>query len=108
MQSAGGDFAIQLISVEPKGWDTALSAWREQSVAHFGRRAHAHFGRGFVLIDSNDQKTPVYVTHLLGAPAALFEEVQQYAPDRETVLVSADQSDADVLIVRRIRIEPQQ
>jgi hypothetical protein len=89
------------------GWQNAIVEWREQSFALFGQRAHAHFGRGFVLIDSAEER-PIYVTHLAGAPPGLFQEVQHYRPDQETVFVSKDDEDADVLIVRRIRIEPRQ
>jgi len=83
------------------GWDH----WNEQSAAQFGRRAHGHFGRGFVLVDPADQNSPVYVTRLDGAPPSLCQEVSVYQPEREAVLVCQD---ADALIVRRIRIDLQQ
>ena len=83
------------------GWDH----WNEQSAAQFGRRAHGHFGRGFVLVDPADRNSPVYVTRLDGAPPSLCQEVSVYQPEREAVLVCQD---ADALIVRRIRIDLQQ
>jgi hypothetical protein len=90
------------------GWNLALNDWRHQTAARFGRRAHNHFGRGFVLIDLKDADLPVYVTQLAGAPAALFREVQQYSPDHETVLVCEDGDAPGSFVVRRIKIERDQ
>jgi hypothetical protein len=79
--------------------------WSDQSAARFGRRAHGHFGRGFVLVDPSDGNSPVYVTRLDGAPPSLCQEVSVYQPEHEAVVVSQD---AGALIVRRIRIDLQQ
>ena len=92
---------LKISTVFIAGWDH----WSEQSAARFGRRAHGHFGRGFVLVDPADRNSPVYVTRLDGAPPSLCQEVSVYQPEREAVLVSQD---ADALIVRRIRIDLQQ
>jgi len=89
-------------------WDLALAEWRHQTAARFGRRAHMHFGRGFVLLDLKDADLPVYVTQLAGAPPGLFQEVQQYSPDDETVLVCEDREAPGSFLVRRIRIDREQ
>jgi hypothetical protein len=94
--------------VRSSGWSRVIVEWAEQGMARFGKRAHSHFGRGFVLVDPADGKTPVYVTQLAGAPPELFRQVQEYQPDCEAVLVSQDDPTENVLIVRRVRIEQQQ
>jgi hypothetical protein len=80
----------------------SLDYWNEQNAAQFGRRAHGHFGRGFVLVDPRDRNSPVYVTRLAGAPPALWQEVHLYQPERETILVTEEDGG---LNVRRIRID---
>ena len=79
--------------------------WDEQGVAQFGRRAHRHFGRGFVLVDPDDQNSPVYVTRLTGAPLELRQEVHLYRPEREAILV---RQEGGGLTVRRVSIDLQQ
>jgi hypothetical protein len=83
----------------------SLDYWTDQDAAQFGRRAHGHFGRGFVLGDPRDRRSPVYVTRLAGAPPALWQEVHLYQPDRESILVTEEDGG---LNVRRIRIDLQQ
>jgi hypothetical protein len=84
---------------------TSGDHWEEQGAAQFGRRAHRHFGRGFVLVDPADQNSPVYVTRLAGAPPELWQEVHLYRPERETILVSQEDGG---LSVRRVKIDAQQ
>ncbi len=84
---------------------TSWSHWEEQGVAQFGRRAHRHFGRGFVLVDPKDENSPVYVTRLVGAPPELWQEVHLYRPESETILVCREDGD---LTVRRVSIDLQQ
>jgi hypothetical protein len=79
--------------------------WSDQDAAQFGRRAHGHFGRGFVLVDPRDHRSPVYVTRLAGAPPALWQEVHLYQPESESILVTEEDGG---LNVRRIRIDRQQ
>ncbi len=87
------------------GLERTSNHWHDQDVAQFGRRAHGHFGRGFVLLDPQDRNTPVYVTRLAGGPPELWQEVHLYRPDEEAVLVSQDE---DALIIRRVRIDVRQ
>jgi hypothetical protein len=82
-----------------------IDYWNEQDAARFGRRAHGHFGRGFVLVDPRDRHSPVYVTRLAGAPPALWQEVHLYQPEHESILVTEEDGG---LLVRRIRIDLQQ
>jgi|SRR3954471_1781640 hypothetical protein len=91
-----------------RGWTRVMLEWAEQGMARFGQRAHSHFGRGFVLVDPADGKTPVYVTQMAGAPPELFRQVQEYQPEFESVLVRQDDESENTLIVRRVKIERQQ
>ena len=86
---------------------SVLSEWRDQQLAQFARRAHRRLGRGFVLID-DDESRPVYVTHLIGAPDALFAAVCEYDPDCEALIVSYEDADDDAQVavtLDRVRIE---
>jgi hypothetical protein len=77
--------------------------WHYQRLAQFGRRAHAHFGRGFVMVD-DEREQPVYVTELLGAPQPLLDAVYSYDPDREALIISEADAD-DAVTISCIRIE---
>lgn len=83
-------------------WQRAMLKWREQKLAQFGRRAHRHFGRGFVLFDG-DEDAPMYVTWLAGAPDPLRDAVYEYDPQHEALVVSAV-NESDVFI-SQVRIE---
>ena len=84
-------------------FDCAIQAWRYQELAQFARRAHARLGRGFVVVESDDPK-PIYVTHILGAPAPLVAAVYDYDPEHEALLVCDDKDD---VIINRVRIDRQ-
>lgn len=75
----------------------------DQQLARFARRAHAHFGRGFVLVDA-DEVNPIYVTHTSAAPQPLRAAVRQYDPACEAIVVCRV-DDADAVELSRVRIE---
>ena len=79
----------------------AVHAWRSQDLAQLARRAHARLGRGFVLVES-DKPKPLYVTHILGAPALLMAAVYEYDPEHEALLIYDDNED---FIITRVRID---
>ena len=87
----------------PREWDRALLAWREQEMALFARRAHAQLGRGFVLVERNENR-PVYVTEVAGAPHELIDAVSQYNPEEEALLVS-DENGVDVVTISLVKIQ---
>lgn len=88
--------------METSSWQHAVLKWREQELARFGRRAHRHVGRGFVLFDG-DEDQPVYVTWLIGAPEPLCNAVYEYDPQHEALVVTAlDEND---IFLSRVRIE---
>ena len=85
-------------------WNGAVRQWRDQELAQFARRAYAQLGRGFVLSDSDAQQ-PIYVTWFVGAPQGLIDALFCYNPEREALVVSEEESDADSIIISRVRIE---
>ena len=93
-----------MLSPDHIPWDAMLDGWREQTAAQFGRRAFAQLGRGFVMLATKDNRF-IYVTRLISAPVQLVDEIYQYSPNEEAVLVYEDRVEPGVLIVRRIRIE---
>lgn len=76
----------------------------EQELALFGRRAHRQLGRGFVLAD-RDETQPVYITWIVGAPSPLIEAVFDYDPERETVVVSEDDTDEGNIVINCVKIQ---
>jgi hypothetical protein len=78
--------------------------FRHQELAHFARRAHRQFGRGFVLFDDAEAR-PVYITWLAGAPQGLIEVVLGYDPTREAVIVTEDDNGADAITIDRVSIQ---
>jgi hypothetical protein len=82
-------------------WQLAVKCWREQELAEFGRRAHHHLGRGFVLLSDGEIK-PVYVTQLVDAPELLLEAVYGYDPDSEALVVCGESDES--FTVTRVKI----
>jgi len=88
--------------MDTSSWQHAVLKWREQELAQFGRRAHRHVGRGFVLFDG-DEDEPIYVTWLVGAPMPLCVAVYEYDPQHEALVVTAlNEND---IFLSRVRIE---
>ena len=85
-------------------WDKAIRELHDQELALFAKRAHRHFGRGFVLSDSEEMR-PVYITWMIGAPLPLIDAVCDYDPDREAVVVSEDENDEGKIVINCVRIE---
>jgi hypothetical protein len=83
--------------------DRAHLAWRHQELARFGQRAHAQLGRGFVLVE-HDEERPIYVTQLSDAPLPLFDAVCQYNPEEETLVVS-DEDEPETFTIRVVKIQ---
>ena len=83
-------------------WQLAVDGWREQELAEFGRRAHHHLGRGFVLLSDGEIK-PVYVTRLAGAPEPLLEAVYGYDPHSEALVVCGEPDES--FTITRVRIQ---
>lgn len=85
-------------------WDKTIREFHHQELALFAKRAHRHFGRGFVLSDSNEMQ-PVYITWMIGAPLPLIDAVCDYDPEREAVVVSEDQTDESNIIINCVKIQ---
>ena len=85
-------------------WNAAVRELHDQELALFGRRAHRHLGRGFVLSDHEDAR-PVYITWMVGAPEPLIDVVFDYDPEREAVVVSEDEHDEGNIIITCVRIQ---
>ena len=90
--------------MDPASWERAVLRWREQDLAHFARRAHRDLGRGFVLL-ANDEKEPVYVTPTFGVPLPLLDEVYEYDPEHEALVVSEADLEGNSVVITRIRIQ---
>jgi hypothetical protein len=84
-------------------YQLAVEWWRDQDLAEFGRRAHRHLGRGFVLLN-NDEVKPVYVTRLVGAPELLLDAVYGYDPESEALVVCGEPDES--FRITRVRIQP--
>lgn len=89
--------------MDRRAWDRAEHAWRHQELAHFGRRAHAQFGRGFVLVEHHEGR-PIYVTRVSDAPPQIIDAVCQYNPEEETLVVS-DEDEPETFTISVVRIQ---
>jgi hypothetical protein len=89
--------------MDKDAFERAQIAWREQELAEFGRRAHAQLGRGFVLIE-RDEDRPVYITFVSGAPPQLIDAVYRYNPVEETLIVS-DEDEPEAFTISVVKIQ---
>ena len=87
--------------------NAVLLDWRDQTAAHFARRAFSQLGRGFVIPDETGSRF-IYVNRVDDAPFELLAEIYKYSPDTEAVVVHEDATQPGSLIVRRIRLETRQ
>jgi hypothetical protein len=89
--------------MDKHAWDKAEHAWRRQELARFGWRAHAQLGRGFVLVE-HDEERPIYVTQVIDAPLPLVDAVCHYNPEEETLVVS-DEDEPETFTISVVRIQ---